>query len=183
MYFATTRAAAPFWSFQGVGVSRGRGKSKSLSPWTALCLLCRRGQSRSPPAGGETIPRDSLKACPLIRHGSAVPPSPRGEGLRAAKGRPCNGAPPGALPGRWGRRPLRAASVLIKNKSHGERQIQSGSGLTVRSWWLGFYFKRGDILWLIPLFYRGRAPFFSSERAADTARRSAAPPAAGQKSR
>ena len=43
----------PFGRFKERGLQGGEGNSKSLSPLTAFCLLCRRGQSRSPPAGGE----------------------------------------------------------------------------------------------------------------------------------
>src|SRR5699024_10812430 len=43
----------PFGRFKERGLQGGEGNSKSLSLLSAFCLLCRRGQSRSPPTGGE----------------------------------------------------------------------------------------------------------------------------------
>ena len=61
--------------------------SSEPSP-VAFCLLCRHGQSRSPPAGGE-IPQQETKPLyhrPLIRPSVRTgAPSPQGEGLAGAQ--------------------------------------------------------------------------------------------------
>ena len=68
-----------------------RSRSPSDASPGAFCLLCRHGQSRSPPAGGE-IPQQETKPLyhrPLIRPSVRTgAPSPQGEGLRAADSRP-----------------------------------------------------------------------------------------------
>ena len=64
-----------------------RSRSPSDASPGAFCLLCRHGQSRSPPAGGE-IPQQETKPLyhrPLIRPSVRTgAPSPQGEGLWAA---------------------------------------------------------------------------------------------------
>ena len=62
----------------------------------AFCLLFRHGKRRSPPAGGEIprVQRTQSEPCPLIRHGFAVPPSPRGG--RLLGGSPLHPPPSGA---------------------------------------------------------------------------------------
>ena len=71
-----------------------RSRSPSDASPGAFCLLCRHGQSRSPPAGGE-IPQQETKPLyhrPLIRPSVRTgAPSPQGEGLRAADSRPYKG--------------------------------------------------------------------------------------------
>ena len=59
--------------------SRPRGR---FAYFAATGKVGRRPQAAKPPCAQQT----QSETCPLIRHGFAVPPSPKGEGLKWAGG-------------------------------------------------------------------------------------------------